>query len=121
MQGAEQIAFIHKDESAGRSLVELMRAAGFDAVLFGSIEAFHRARTFETASCVVIDDQLTTDCENSFAALRESNMKFILLSVREEEDARRRAHELGAAAFFREPVDGEALLDVIRWELISRT
>ena len=119
MRKLELIAFVHKDASAGRSLVELMRAAGFEATLYDSLEAFRSGSDLETVACVVIDDQLTIRSKSVLLTLLESNIPYILLSVLEEGDARMRAHDLGAAAFFREPVDGEALLDAIRWQLIS--
>jgi CheY-like chemotaxis protein len=45
------------------------------------------------------------------------DLPFILLTANDEEETRREARSAGAAAFFRKPVDAEALLDTIRWAI----
>jgi FixJ family two-component response regulator len=42
-------------------------------------------------------------------------MPVIVVSAHDDAETRKRTRELGAAAFFRKPVDGEALVDTIHW------
>jgi len=46
---------------------------------------------------------------------RDISMPVIVITADEDPDTRRRARQAGAAAFFRKPVDGPALLDAIEW------
>ena len=62
-----------------------------------------------------MDDSLSGTTKLGLLPAREQSFPIILLSMAAEAPARQRARDMGAAAFFREPVDGEALLDAIRW------
>ena len=115
------IAFIHKDSSAGRSLVQLAESAGLHANLYVSIDEFFAKAELNEIGCVVLDDSLSANVGDRLLAVRDRRkpqpFPIIQLSAADEERTRQRARDMGAAAFFREPVDGEALLDAIRWEL----
>lgn len=117
MQG--QISFIHQDTSAGQSLVRLVESAGLKARRYRSIDEFLAEANLEEAACVVLDDLLFANVDTGLLAAREQcephPFPIILLSMSDEGPARQRARDMGASAFFREPVDGEALLDAIRW------
>jgi FixJ family two-component response regulator len=41
----------------------------------------------------------------------------IAVSALDDAETRERARNLGAAAFFRKPVDGQALIDAIHWAM----
>jgi len=44
----------------------------------------------------------------------------IAISTFDDAETRERARQLGATAFFRKPVDGQALIDMIHWATGSR-
>ncbi|HME44651.1 MAG TPA: hypothetical protein VKF36_16295 [Syntrophorhabdales bacterium] len=56
----------------------------------------------------VIDDD-----ESVRRAARKIGIPVIVVSAYDDEPTRQLARELGAVAFFRKPVDGQALLDAI--------
>ena len=115
----EGVAFIHKDSSAGASLVELAESAGMRARLYGSVDDFLADADLERTGCVGLDDTLAGNVQERLLPARDRRkpqpFPIILLSMAAEKPARQRARDMGAAAFIREPVDGEALLDAIRW------
>jgi FixJ family two-component response regulator len=120
-----RIAFIHQDQSAGNSMVELAMSVGLDAKRYASVDEFLAEADLGEIGCVVLDESLSANITKDFLPARSPGQSqpipFILLSASEEEPSRRRARDLGAAAFFREPIDGEALLDAIRWALCGRS
>jgi len=117
----EKVAFIHEDVSGGTSLVRIARSANLEADLFPSIDAFLAVDDRAEFGCAVLDDSHPDD--TAFQTLRESKgaygelLPVILLASSDDADLRRRARDLGAAGFFQEPIDGEALLDAVRWLL----
>jgi FixJ family two-component response regulator len=117
----KSIAFIHKDPSAGISLVRIAQSAELAAHLYDSIDAFLDERGRMRPDCVVLDASISD--ERDLELLKQLHDKkgcstpFILLSRMDKPELRQRARQLGAAGFFREPVDGEALLDAIHWAL----
>ena len=121
MSKPKTIAFIHEDKSAGVSLVRMAQSAEFHAKLYESVDRFLAAASDSEASCVVLDASIPND--RAFALLDLLNAtegprtSVILLSKTDEPELRQRARDLGAVGYFREPVDGEALLDAIRWLL----
>ena len=69
--------------------------------------------------CAVLDESLAE--VDAFTNLQQRTseqhepLPVIILGRLGSAESRQRAKELGAAAFFREPLDGEALLDAISW------
>ena len=48
---------------------------------------------------------------------RGVRLPIIVVSADDDSETRRTAHRMNAAAFFRKPVDGSALLDAIDWAM----
>lgn len=118
-----RIVFVHEDVSGGTSLVRIARAAELQAELYASIEAFLASDDRSDFDCAVLHETQPDDI--AFQALRECKgaygelLPVILLAAKDDAESRQRARDLGAAGFFREPADGEALLDAIRWLLCN--
>jgi FixJ family two-component response regulator len=57
-----------------------------------------------------------------FKTLNSSGIRtpLIVVSASDDSQVREYAHELGAVAFFRKPVDDQALLDAIWWAIARR-
>ena len=117
----ESVAFIHEDESAGVSLVRLAQSANLSAQLYDSVDTFLADSGSGHLDCVVLD--ASSSHERALELLRQlresegTSTPIILLSKTDQPELRQQAKELGAAGFFREPLDGEALLDAIHWAL----
>jgi FixJ family two-component response regulator len=115
-----KIILVDGDASIRRALGRIFSAAGFAWEAFASGEEFLAAGDECGAACVVADTRLPgldgLGLMRRFAA-GHPGVPFIFLSVEEDEETRREARAAGAAAFFRKPIDAEALLDSIRWTL----
>ncbi len=46
-------------------------------------------------------------------------LPFIIISADDDSKIKQRAHKMKAAAFFRKPIDGVALIDAIDWTIQS--
>lgn len=121
MANSEKVAFIHDDPATAVSLLRIARSAGLHADLYGSVASFLADEDHANFNCAVLDESLAE--EDTFVRLRQRTgehhdpLPVIILGKLESSKSRQRAKELGAAAFFREPLDGEALLDAISWLL----
>lgn len=116
----QKIYIVDDDDSVRRALGRLIRSEGLQSEAFASGESFLAALPDDAKGCVIMDIRMPGltgyDIQQR---LRKSKQKIpvIALSAQDDEEARFRAHELGAVAFFRKPVDDQALLDSIRWLL----
>lgn len=120
--GSSTIILIDSDASVRRALARLLATAGFESECFASGEEFLEGWKDGGASCVVSDIRLPGI--NGIELMRQTaeahpGLPFILLTAKEDEETRRKARLAGATAFFRKPVDSEALLDAIRWAIHS--
>lgn len=118
--GAEssKIYLVDDDASIRRALGRVVSTAGYDHESFASAEDFLEGADGNGAVCVVADTQLPGMSGLELlrrAALAFPNLPFILLTAKDDEETRREAKSDGASAFFRKPVDSDALLDTIRW------
>ena len=86
--------------------------------LFDSIEAFLNDEDWSRFTAVVVDSALMNPsayrriCHPS----EDLSLPVIAISKTDAPNERKIAQESGASAFFREPLDGETLLDAITWE-----
>jgi FixJ family two-component response regulator len=111
------VYLIDDDASVRRSLGRVLNSAGLKWEAFASADEFlaapHAAR-----GCVVAD--MTMPGTSGLDLLRHvqaahSPIPVILLTAHDTDEIRLAAREAGAAAFFRKPVDSQALLDAIAW------
>ena len=118
--GLAKIYLVDDDASIRRALGRVMASAGFEHEAFASAEDFLAKADGAGAVCVVADARLSGMSGLELirlAAPTFPDLPFILLTANDEEETRREARAAGAAAFFRKPVDAEALLDPIRWAI----
>ncbi len=112
-----QVCVVDDDESVRRGVRRYLMASGCDVCVFESAEAFLAAEHPQRGFCIVAD--LVMPGMDGFAFLAElkctrPGIPVILISAHDAPETRQRAADLGAAAFFRKPVDGEDLLEAIR-------
>jgi FixJ family two-component response regulator len=118
--GLSKIYLVDDDASIRRALGRVMASAGFEHEAFASAEDFLATADAAGAACVVADTRLPGMSGLDLirrAASTFPGLPFILVTANDEEETRREARSAGAAAFFRKPVDAEALLDTIRWAI----
>jgi len=118
----QKIYIVDDDDSVRRALGRLIRSEGLISEAYASGEAFLAALPEEARGCVIMDIRMPGltgyDVQHRLHQ-RHRYIPVIALSAQDDEEARRCARELGATAFFRKPVDDQALLDSIRWLLGS--
>jgi FixJ family two-component response regulator len=115
-----KIYIVDDDDSVRRALGRLIRADGMSPEAFASGESFLRSLADDAHGCVVMDIRmpgLTGHAVQQSLQQRRQRIPVIALSAEDDNDSRSRARQLGAAAFFRKPVDDQALLDSIHWLL----
>ena len=109
---------IDDDESIRRALQRLLRSADFEVRVFASAEEFLQSGSIDERACVVLDIRMPGltgfDLQEKLASMG-IRMPVIIVSAFDDEESLERARKLGATAFFRKPVDGEALIDAIHW------
>jgi FixJ family two-component response regulator len=108
------VAVIEDDPPSRIALGRLLRAAGFEPALFESAEAYIAAAP--TATCIVVDVQLPgmsgIELQQRLRAAGGAP-PVIVTTCRREDAIRDRAQQNGCVAFFRKPIDGNALAATI--------
>ena len=121
MDAKERIVYvIDDDESVRKAFARLLRSANFRAETFASVEEFLRDPK-QTGEACILADILMPD-ESGFTlqirlAASGITLPVIVVSASDDAFVRERVRELGASAFFRKPVDDQALLDAIWWAI----
>jgi FixJ family two-component response regulator len=117
------IYVIDDDASVRVALERLLISAGFRARTYASAADFLAAGLPSEGSCIITDVKMPGMsglelhrklCEAG------SHVPVIFVTAYDTEDARAQARRGGAVAYFRKPVDDQALIDAIGWAL-SRT
>jgi FixJ family two-component response regulator len=120
MSKHRSVFLIDDDPSARNGMSRLLRTAGHDVRAFQSADEFLAALEPDATGCVVLDarmpglsgEELQKELET-----RGVGLSLIFVTADDDPDTRKKAMALGAAGFFRKPVDGTALLDAIEWAL----
>ena len=112
------ICVIDDDESVRKAFKRLLRSMHFEVETFSSSEEFLKNPRFNKYSCIIIDIRMPG--LTGFDLQRKLNeqgirIPVIVISASDDIQIREQARELGAAAFFRKPIDDQALLDAIDW------
>jgi FixJ family two-component response regulator len=112
------VYLIDDDESVRRALQRLLRSAGFEVKAFSSGEAFLQSENLDVGACIVLDIRMPGltgfDVQEKLASMG-IRIPVITVSAFDDPETRERARKLGAVAFFRKPVDGQAVIDAIHW------
>ena len=111
---------IDDDESVRRSFGRLLRSAGLKGETFASAEEFFSEPKQLENSCILVDIRMPGTTGFDFQQkLAERGMRIPAIVVSASDDGliREHAKQLGAVAFFRKPVDDQALIDAIWWAI----
>ena len=110
------IAVIDDDLRVLESLVNLLASFGYKAEGFRSAEQFLESRALSQISCIVTDVEMRQMSGlELLRSLKKSNpaLPVIIITGKPSERSEAFYLESGAVGFFRKPVDGEALIELI--------
>ncbi len=111
--------FIIDDDASIRTALErLCRSAGLNGRSFASVDEFLAVEIDSPDACVVSDICMPGSQGIVLPRLlreRGLDLPVIFITAYDTPEAREEAKHAGAAAYFRKPVDHQALLDTIAW------
>jgi len=118
-----RVYVIDDDDSVRRAFARLLRSADFDIETFSSAEDFLSNPREERKACILMDLRMPSQTGFDLQEkLSQQNIRIpvIVISASDDIQTREHARRLGAVAFFRKPVDDQALLDAIWWAISER-
>jgi FixJ family two-component response regulator len=114
------IFVIDDDASIRRAMGRVMASAGFAWEAYETADQFLATADLTKPGCILADITLPgmggLDLKNHLNTLRR-DLPLIFITAQDNEEMRAAARDAGATAFFRKPVDTQALLDAIEWAL----
>ncbi len=116
MKKAPQVCLIDDDASVRKSVVRLLRVAGYQVEAYTSGEEFFESDQIAEFGCIVLDLRLPGMCGESFQErLRTVEKALPIIVITGHGDGRIRANmmEKGAVAFLDKPFHDQDLLDAI--------
>lgn len=111
------VAVVDDDESLGRSLGRLLRAAGFQPVIYLSAEAFLADTKQPRFDCLVLDIQMEGISGIELSRQLASSgwtTPVIFITAHDDPDEREQALRVPGAAYLRKTEPGETVLTAIR-------
>lgn len=116
MPQPKTVIVVDDDPSLLRGVERLLRAHGFESVLFESAEAFHQYRDFGRACCIVLDidlnDESGIEVRHRLHASGVS-LPVIFITGKDNHATRMAAMESGCIAYLRKPFPAQALIEPI--------
>jgi FixJ family two-component response regulator len=111
------IAVIDDDLRVVESLINLLRSSGYQAEGYGSAEEFLDSGGLQKSSCVITDVEMRQ--MSGLGLLHHINstkspLPVVIITGKPSKDSESFYHEKGAVGFFRKPVDGDALVDLLK-------
>ena len=111
------IAVVDDDLRVVESLKNLLASCGYKAEGYGSAEEFLDTGRLQNSSCVITDVEMRQ--MSGLGLLHHinratSSLPVIIITGKPSEKSESFYLERGAVGFFRKPVDGDALVDLIK-------
>jgi FixJ family two-component response regulator len=111
-----RVAVVDDDESFSRAIGRLLRAGGFEPIVYSSAEAFLQDSTQAPADCLVLDIHMGgmsgLDLRRHLTALGTTT-PVIFVTAHDEPKTREEARQIGSSAYFCKPVPGKLLMESI--------
>jgi FixJ family two-component response regulator len=111
---------IDDDASVRKSFERLLKSENMNVETFSSPDEFLRGPVKTENACILMDIRMPGktgfDLQQRLGASGVS-IPIIVISASDDWQIRENAMHLGAVAFFRKPVDDQALLDAILWAI----
>ncbi len=118
------IYIIEDDVSVRESIGTFLRCKGLKSQSFGSAEEFLAGCATLADDILILDLNLPGISGNDLLIKFEENqtkLKVIVTTAFDEPGSRKFCLEHGAKSYLRKPVDGEALFDIIKYNLLIQT
>jgi FixJ family two-component response regulator len=115
-----QVYIVDDEPSVCTAYARLVRSARMRPRTFASVEDFMRSDSSDENACVISDIQMpgASGLElPTLLARAGRHLPVIFVTAHDTPETRERAQSVAAAAYFRKPVDDQALLDAIAWAL----
>jgi FixJ family two-component response regulator len=114
---ARTIAVIDDDLRVLESLINLLASCGYQAEGYCSAEEFLESGGLEKSSCVITDVEMRQ--MSGLGLLQHINnapgsLPVVIITGKPSEKSESFYLEKGAVGFFRKPVDGDALVDLLK-------
>lgn len=111
------VYLIDDDKSVRRGFELFLKSAGMDYKSFESADSFSTLVEPKIDDTIILDLNLpgTSGCEFlQILRSKKNNVPVIVVTAYDEPQSQNLCKELGVKAFLRKPVDGEALIDIIK-------
>ena len=116
------IYVVDDDASVRKALAMLFRSADMEVKTFEAADDLLKHKLREENTCLISDIKLKglsgIELQQQLAE-RGIKIPVIFLTAFDSNEIRQQAKQAGAAAYFRKPVDDQALLDTIHWAISS--
>jgi FixJ family two-component response regulator len=114
---ARTIAVIDDDLRVLESLINLLASCGYEAEGYCSAEEFLESGGLQKSSCVITDVEMRQ--MSGLGLLHHinrttSSLPVVIITGKPSERSESFYLEKGAVGFFRKPVDGDALVDLLK-------
>jgi len=110
------IAIIDDDPRVLESLANLLSSFGYSAQTYKSAEQFLKSGTLSRTSCIITDVEMRQMSGLDLLQILKNNncaVPVIIITGKPSERSEAFYLEHGAVGFFRKPVDGEVLVELI--------
>ena len=118
-----EIYIVDDDDSVRRAIERLIRSAGMEARTFASGQELLDFEDINQNACMIVDIMLQgmsgLELYTELQA-RGYSLPVIFITGFDSPKTRHQAKVVGAAGYFRKPIDDQALLDSIEWALAKR-
>ena len=114
------VYIVDDDQNVRDGFMMLLKSAGFKCCSFESAEEFLKNYKTEANALLILDIHLPGMDGNSLLEYLEKiglYLPVIIVTAYDEQTSRQTAKNYGALAFMRKPVDSEALIDLIKYNL----
>jgi len=118
-----QVYIVDDEPSVCTAYARLVRSAMMQPRTFASVEEFMRADFSDENACVISDVQFPGKSGLELPLLlgrAGHQLPVIFVTAHDTPETRDLAQRIGAAGYFRKPVDDQALLDAIAWAIRSQ-
>lgn len=113
-----RVLIVDDELSVRTAYARLARSAGMGAQTFASIDELLREILPESNACIISDIRMpgVNGLElPGLLAKAGCSLPVIFITAQDTPETRTAIQRVGAAAYFRKPVDDQALLDAIEW------
>jgi FixJ family two-component response regulator len=112
------VGIVEDDRAVRDALCNLLASVGLDVAAFGSAEELIASTQSTKLNCLILDVALPgmsgPELQRRLLAEGRNIVPVIFLTANSDQGLRKRALQHGAAGFFYKPVQGEALLEMLR-------